>query len=313
LSFRITNDRESNSTVHTEIEREGSTFLSLRHLNAGATGEDEIMLDHEGGGTFELTFTGGPAAFEFEIALELQDDAGSGGDAGDDFDTGVEIASGQEVVGSVGGGDGVDVYLLELPEGGPLLTVDFEVPRDASTNMHFEVNLEGSAIDSQRHNSPASSGTLSELFTAEDGGTLEIVVTAASGGAARSDYLFTATLDDQADAGGAGDAGDGRGDAREIDTGEELTALMGGRDSADWYTFSAPGAAVTITLESDIENEGNMHFRVEDDSGSNVAESRHISPGSTEVLEFEAEAGAEYRIEANPAGGAVITYTWTID
>src|SRR5690606_8854806 len=112
-------------------------------------GEFEFILDHQGGAPFELTFSEGPAAYTFELELTLQDDAGQGGDAGDDFASAFDIESGGGVEGRIGGQDSADIYLLEL-QPGTELQFDLEVLRESERRPYITVMLEGDTIYSGR-------------------------------------------------------------------------------------------------------------------------------------------------------------------
>lgn len=300
MTLRVANARESERRVFVELFSEGSTFASNR-IDPGADGEFEIVLGHAGGAPFELMFSEGPAAFEFIVELAVQDDAGQGVDAGDDFASGLTIESGASVDGRLGGADGGDVFLLDLPAGHEFV-LDAEVTRDSERRAFFQVVLDGETIFSERVNPGASTST-SVLFGSETDGVLEIFVT--EGGAF---YSFTAAAVDQADGGQEGDAGDSLADAREAPIGEELSGEVGQDDAADWYLFDAPGEAVDVDVAISAESDRRVFVQIQNADGSNVVAQR-VEPGTQTTFSFEAEPDTEHRIQVSEGRGS---YTFEI-
>jgi hypothetical protein len=129
----------------------------------------------------------------------------------------------------------------------------------------------------------------STVLSGEDSGVIEVIMTRGA-----ADYSFTVTLAEQSDGGQGGDAGDARGDAREIATTGPLTGQLGDRDPADWYVFPAPGPGVEIVVANDIDSPGALDVVIEDSSASRQASTTRIGAGTEETLVFEAEPGEDY-------------------
>ncbi|MFP3905728.1 MAG: DUF6777 domain-containing protein, partial [Acidimicrobiales bacterium] len=289
MFLRVDNDDDSVRRVHTQLSADGSRYASFR-TNPGDSNEERIVLDHDGGTTFELVFTEGPAAYTFEIEMEVQDDAGQGGDAGGEFDTAFEIQSGDTIEGMLGGEDGRDGYLLELPEGGAVFTLDLENDRESDRRVRLQVHLDGDRIHSGRTN-PASDDSLTHVFGAEQSGFIEIYVD--EGGA---NYHFTPELTPQADGGQEGDAPGELADAREVEVGEELNGRIGNQDGTDFYTFAHPGTPGTLSVENSAESGRRFRVELQNADGSRVGGGR-VNPGASDEFTFdEDEEGAMYRL-----------------
>ncbi len=288
MTVRVENRRDSESTVDVSVESRGSTFASTNRISQGATWEETIVLDHQGGGEFEVIFSRGPAAYDFEVELDVQRDAGQEGDAGDAFDTGRQIASGDQVEGLLGGQDTTDVFLLDVVPGAEL-RLRAENLRGSSGNLDITVRLADSTLFSTSRLGAAGTYEEGILLSGEDSGVVEVIM---SRGA--SNYVFTAEMVEQQDAGEPGDAGNARGDTREIATGVELSGQVGNRDPADWYVFEAPGPGVEVVVRNDIDSPGSLDATIEDDSASTQASTTRMSAGTEETLVFEAEPGEEY-------------------
>ncbi len=303
LTVRVANDGDSVRRVRAQVDSGSSSYIN-QSIQPGDVMEERVVLDHEGGGPFEIRFSEGPAAYTFEISLDLQDDAGQGGDAGDSFETAFEISSGDAVEGLLGGDDNTDMYLLELEEGsGGLLTIEFENDRDSTRRAQLVVEFEGSTISSSR-TQPNAEQTVSHLFDGEQSGFVEITVNEGP-----ADYRFTVTLEPQDDAGLGGDAPDSLADAWEVPVGEELTGQVGNDDSGDYYLFTHPGTDLVISFTVSAESDRRVRIEISDPAGSRVGGGR-INPGASEEFTVGPDQqGSTYRIRIDEGRG---DYTFSI-
>ena len=78
LTLTVDNQRDSVGRIGVAVIESG-TQLEFFRVPAGGTDEFSWTIDDDGGAPFEIVFTEGPAAFEFTVASELQNDAGQGG------------------------------------------------------------------------------------------------------------------------------------------------------------------------------------------------------------------------------------------
>ena len=303
VTLRVENDRESDSNVTAELRSEGDRIMRHRRMSPGAMEEERYVLGHDDGREFELLFDGGPAVYDFAIEVEVQQDAGQEGSAGDDASTAFEIEAGQQVEGLIGDEDEMDVYLLNA-EPGTELQFDGEVAGDAESSMRFEVLYENDRIDRDRRVGDGDTVSYSHLFSGDDDGEIRVEVSGGDG-----DYSFAVNFEEQSDAGEPGDAGDQRADAREVPTAEELTGDVGDDDEEDWYQFEAPSEDVEIVVTSEDGSDGSVTFEAYDSSGDRSGRLRRLSSGVTDSFSFEAEEGDEMHLAVT---GGRATYTFEI-
>lgn len=287
MTVRVVNQRDSVRQVRTSVVSSGESYVSFRTA-PGAEETGRIVLDHAGGGPFELLFDEGPAEYTFVVEVEVQSDAGQGVDAGDTFETALEITNGQQVEGLIADRDQADRYLLDL-EPGTVLRFSGEVDRSSTRQARFSVSLTGESLYSTRIN-PGGEDSATVLLSGEDAGIVEILVDEGP-----ADYRFTVEFIPQQDGGADGDAGNSLSDARPIETGVELTGEVGERDPADWFVFEVPAETFTLTVSVTADSTRQVRASVQDEAGSSVGGGR-VNPGASGTFELEGEPGAEYRL-----------------
>lgn len=287
MTLDVANVAESERAVFVTFESEGEQFAAFR-VQPGSDESETIILDDTGGATFELIFTEGPAEFTFEVGLEIQDDAGEGGDAGAEFSSAFGIDAGQEVAAMLGGEDDTDHFTVEVDPGTELV-VDAAVDRSSERAVFLTVMLDGDQLFAERVQ-PGSDTSLGMLLADTDEGTLEVIATEGP-----ADYTFTVSFGEQSEGGEDGDAPGELSDARSIDISSSLEGNVGDRDSADYYTFTAPGPTFQVTGSSDSSSERGYSITVEDASGSRAAFFR-VQPGSEASETIEVDAGSEVRL-----------------
>lgn len=300
MTLDVANVAESEGAVFVTFESEGEQFAAYR-VQPGAEEAETIILDDTGGSTFDLIFTEGPAEFTFEVGLEIQDDAGGGGDAGAEFASAFGIEAGQEVAAMLGGEDDTDHFTVEV-EPGTELTVDTAVDRSSESAVFMTVMLDGDSLFAERVQ-PGAEAELSMLLADTDEGTLEIIATEGP-----ADYTFTVGFGEQSEGGEDGDAPGELSGARSIEISSALEGNVGDRDDADYFTFTAPGPTFSVTGAAASSSDSNYALTLEDASGGRVAFFR-VEPGAENTETVEVEAGSEVRliVEEGPA-----SYTITI-
>lgn len=295
MTLTVENEEDSQRGVFATFEADGQRYAAFRTA-PGSSESETVILDDQGATEFELVFTEGPAAFKFEVALETQDDAGGGGDAGSDFDSAFAIDSGQSVSARLGGDDSTDHYTLEI-QPGTEFTFEASTERSSERGAFFTVEFEGDRLFAERVN-PGSDTSVSLLLSDTDEGTLEIIVT--EGPAV---YSFTAGFDELTEGGSTGDAPGELASARSVDASAAVEGKVGGRDEADYYVFTAPAASVTVTATADPGNERGVAVTLEDESGSRLAFFR-AQPGSEASETVEVAAGSEVRMIVGEGPGS---------
>ena len=294
MTLEVANVAESERAVYVTFESAGTQFAGFR-VQPGAEQAETIILDDTGEATFDLIFTEGPAEFTFGVGLEIQDDAGQGGDAGAEFASAFDIDAGQEVAAMLGGEDDTDHFTVDI-EPGTELTVDAAVDRGSERAVYMTVMLDGDRLFAERVQ-PGADTQLSMLLADTDTGTLEVIATEGA-----ADYTFTVDFGAQSEGGEDGDAPGELADARSIDISSALQGKVGDRDSADYFTFTAPGPTFSVTGASDSSSERNYSLTVQDASGGRVAFFR-VQPGAENTETIEVEPGSEVRliVEEGPA------------
>ncbi len=287
MTVRVSNTAPSQRPVFADFQSAGDQFAGFR-VQPGADESEVVILDEAGDAGFDLIFTEGPAEFTFEVALEVQNDAGQGGDAGAEFSSAFEVGAGSEVAGLLGGEDSTDHYTVEL-EAGSELSLDASVERESERAVLFTLQLNGDQLFSERVQ-PGGSTSMELLLADTDEGTLEVIATEGA-----ADYLFTVEFDEGSEGGEAGDAPGELANARSVTLTSPITGKVGGRDEGDLFTFDAPAASITITASADASSERAYSVTIQDASGSQVAFFR-VPPGSEASETVEVAAGSQVRL-----------------
>ncbi|HUW01185.1 MAG TPA: DUF6777 domain-containing protein [Acidimicrobiales bacterium] len=288
LTLTAANQRESIGSVRFLLTKSGDRFSDLS-LAPGADDSDVIVISADGGGPFELSVTGGPAAFSFTVGLGSQNDAGSGKDAGADLAASLTIDPGS-FSGETGGIDTADVYEVALVPGS---NASFSLAngRESEGTVRMIASLEGDRLFDVSV-SPGGSEDGSTLLSGTDEGTVLIEITTGSN---RTFYDVEATFTKQTDTDADGDAGDDLASATTVGNPSTVAGEVGERDVGDFYLF-APPAAATIEMSSASTSTGTMRVIVTDASGARMADFS-LAPGATDRAEFVGVPGQQFRLE----------------
>lgn len=287
ITVTVANRQTSNSQIRVGLSSSGSRHLNFV-LRAGDSTEEKVVLDHSTAGEFEIFFEEGPAAFSFQVDIETQDDAGQGGDAGDDSASAFEIRPGS-YDGLLAGLDTEDRYLVELVPGAEF-GLSVAVPRESRSRVEVLIRHEGDQLLNEYVN-PGGSGEWKYLFSGDHRGFVEIRLREGP-----ADYSFAVTMTPQTDGGADGDAGNTLADAREVAVGEELTGQVGQGDAADFYTFAHPGTAGTIQVENSVTARSRVEVILQDPTGSGVG-SVYVNAGAVGEIAFGPDQeGSVYRL-----------------
>ncbi|HEX8683106.1 MAG TPA: hypothetical protein VF707_12380 [Ardenticatenaceae bacterium] len=239
----------------------------------------------------------GSGAYTLDIGFTGQDDAGSGGDVGDDAESAFEIDLGEHT-GLLGGDDGYDAYTFELPTGGGILDVTAE---PGEGDIHFVVyDADGNYVTEAAGEAGDEAATARHVLAGEQGGAWSIIF---DGDGA---YTFSIAFEDQDDAGSGGDAPDTQEEAVPFNVDEEVTGFIGGADGYDVFATESSAGAYTLTLTTDGEEP--IHIVISDADGNYVTE------GTTEEgeLELPIEATTDGFAIQLDGGGEGAAYTFTV-
>jgi hypothetical protein len=167
----------------------------------------------------------------------IQDDAGSGADAGDGPGAALPVALDKAYDGLLEDTDLEDWYVLTAP-GGAMLTVTFEADLQSEG---LSVALLSAERDRLAHSADLTAGRAEELrylLSASTGGDVMLQVTGTGA------YAFEISAPLQDDAFSGEDAGDTYSAAVELGAQESLEGLLGGSDISDWYSVELAGGSV---------------------------------------------------------------------
>ncbi|NLD71349.1 MAG: hypothetical protein GX649_01375 [Chloroflexi bacterium] len=250
----------------------------------------------EAAGEYALGVSG-TGAYTVTISSAGQNDAGSGGDAGEEIYDAVEVEVGETLQGLQGDTDYADWYTFEVP-GGSVLTVT--VTPDRGTD-----GLGASLLDPDESELWADYGlrggreaTGSAIIGPADGGAHYLYLFSGSGS-----YTFVVDVTSQDDAGSGGDAGDESLDAVEIEVGQEYAGIQGGSDRTDWYVLTIEdGETVTITL-APARGDQNLYLSVYDADENEIETVWSIGGGREGSVTIDGAAAGEYYVEVGGGQG----------
>lgn len=222
----------------------------------------------------------GQADFELLVSAEAQNDADSGGDAGDgDNATNIDPATG--LTGQFGGADDEDAYRLRIPSG-DLMEVTLTNGADNNDPIDFSVQTTNGSYWSSDPILPGNSATL--IVGEMDEYFANIII---NGEASGGTYTLDAVAVGQDDAGSGSDAPDLPSDALATSFGTTVSGMSIAGD-VDCYgvTLSADGAIV-IDLRSPSDQPFESSARVELYTASgDYKNADTVSYGATTTLEF---------------------------
>jgi hypothetical protein len=286
LVLEVSNDRASVGSLTVELRTAGERITFVR-VQAGGSEVFPLTLSHDAGGQYEVIVSGGPGAFEFIVQASAQDDAGTGRDAGDEFNTALEISGGQLITGHLAGLDLGDAFLLDLVDA-PMLVLSASAERGSQRSPAFELQHLGESLDFFRVN-PAAEHTVELLFGNEDD-VLELYVTEGP-----AEYTFTAELTPQQDGAQDGDAPGDLPNARALESIESFTGQVGDRDEADYFLFDAPADQFSVKVDVTTTSVRALGVAVLGPDGVRIDFFR-VQPGATGSVDLEGIQGETFRL-----------------
>ncbi|MBD3370201.1 hypothetical protein GF402_07560 [Candidatus Fermentibacteria bacterium] len=196
------------------------------------TEELNYMTSSDSGGDFYLhVWPGSPGSYSIELSKRMQDDGGTGADAGGRAPEAAEVALGDTIQGAVGDIDESDWYVFEVPSG-DLLEVEFTPGNDAE-NINVQVlDPEQRELWTEWDVAPGVTKTETFAMSCSSGGPYYVQAWQGSKGS----YALEVSASAQDDAGVGTDAGDRAVDAAAVQPGEELSGFLGDFDEDDWYS-----------------------------------------------------------------------------
>lgn len=245
-------DGQSPQGLSVILYDKNQSFLKSINLAPGETGMLGYQFGLPNGGHVVWEMSGN-ALFSLTGSAIEQADAGSKGDAGDDFGQAVNAKLGT-LAGSLGDADMTDYFSLDVPKKGGTLTVDAKTNGDVQLQLFDETQ-------NYLNNASASSNTpvsLNRILNSEQGGRWFVRVDGTGS------YDLTLDFTAQSDGTSAGDAPDEIDRAVKVEVGT-ITGMLGGDDRGDIFSVEVPQTGFAYTLTASTE-QGSLTVQTLDNS-----------------------------------------------
>ena len=258
-----------------------------------STGREKILEYVAGKGEHYLLFKRSSVygEYAFNIEIENQNDAGSGGDAGDDFSTASLIQEGS-LTGFLLARDSSDWYGLSVFKGQIVnLAITAAPGLDVSLallNSNSNIVAYATAPEGQEKKLDYCANTTDFWF-------IRINRNSGSG-----QYTLKIQLQNQNDAGSGGDAGEIVEEAISIQQGT-IDGFLKNSDDEDWYYFS-PSIDDTIILNVDVPEDARFTMSLKDFDGQTLKTSSN-STGQDQHIEFSTRSGRGNYVRINRTEG----------
>lgn len=275
----------------TEVVRGGKSTTLTRLLSADDPTVYVVVVDGEG-------------AYTLRVASGAQDDAGSGGDAGNSENDATPIETNTEYEGLLGNTDSDDYYRFEVPAG-VVLAIDATAAPGSQEGIRLVLFQNGSYVDESEQIRPGESGSIRRILNDEQGG--DYVLNVRGDGA----YQFTVAFENQSDGGAEGDAGDSSQQAVVVAADEQLAGRLGNDDSIDTYRLENLPAGATVSIEIALADEpedaslslvlfnGNESYLTEAETiyaGGSTSLEHLYQEGGTLFLEFRGQGSYQFQV-----------------
>ncbi|MBS3753682.1 MAG: hypothetical protein KGY46_09890, partial [Anaerolineales bacterium] len=133
LNVKFTAGEDAESMNVQLLEPDQNMIWQERNMGPTVAQSTRQVMSSSSGGTYYIVVSGGYGEYTIELAAESQDDAGSGGDAGDRVADALQVEIGeQSFSGEVADFDAEDWYAFEVPDG-HVLNVKFTAGEDAES------------------------------------------------------------------------------------------------------------------------------------------------------------------------------------
>jgi hypothetical protein len=294
LNLDFTPGNESENLKVALRNFEGREEWNAGETTSGVIKSTRMMMNNTSGGIYYAVVYSGIGPYQLDLFVELQNDGGSGADAGDSITKALPIKQGHSYLGELGGFDENDWYRFDIPAG-HILNLAF-TPKQSAESMKFSLrSFERSEIWYSGVVPPGEKKPKRVMMNNSSGGTYYLEASYGSG-----QYEFEIFTESQNDAGFQTDAGDKISEALKVETGRAYSGELGGYDDKDWYRFDIlPGSVLKIALTTYEEGEL-VKFSFRDAKRDTIWHIEDTSPGHTESTRVVVNnsAGGTYFLEA---------------
>ena len=278
---------------------EGNELWNSGELSSGAVKSTRMLMNNLSGGIYYAVVYAGIGPYKLDLSIEMQNDAGSGTDAGDKITKAIALEPGSSFLGEMGAFDEEDWYRFDIPAG-HILKLSFS-PDAGSEAMKFSLrSFERSEV------------WYSGVVPAGETRSKRVMMNNASGGTyylqayyGRGHYGFGIFIENQNDAASGTDAGDKIAEAYKIIPGRSYTGELGGYDESDWYRFDIPAGSVLEMALSNYKESTPISFSFRNVDGVVVWRLDDMAPGdkNTTRMLVSNTTGGIYFLEASDGSG----------
>ncbi|MGM0401379.1 MAG: hypothetical protein ACQEQT_08785 [Chloroflexota bacterium] len=256
------------------------------------------MMSSSSGGMYYIRISEGHGEYTIELAAESQDDAGSGGDAGDKVADALEVEVDQTFSGEKGDFDQEDWYTFEVADG-QAVSVDFTPGEDAESMNVQLLDSDQDRVWRELGVSPTVTKSTRQLMSSSSGGMYYIQVSEGYG-----EYAIELAAESQDDAGSGGDAGDKVADALEVDAGQSFSGEIGEFDQEDWYTFEVTDGQVLSVDFTPGEDAEPMNVQLLNSDQDRVWRELGVDPTVTKSVERTEDVDGTYYVQVSEGNGS---------
>lgn len=227
--------------------------------------------------TFYVTITGGSAgSYTIQPEVTMQNDAGSGRDAGGSAVSALELESDEEVTGLLGDLDQSDWYVFDL-EAGSILDISM-APGNEAENINAA--LYGTDLETEWQEwdvNPGVTRSYTLQLGQDDAGRYYAEVSIGGYGT----YTLNVETSSQNDAGSGGDAGDRPVTALPADTLDVIQGRVAGYDEDDFYSIELEENEPFSFAFTPDDDAGQLNVQVLDPEQNGIWQEWSVSAGVT--------------------------------
>jgi hypothetical protein len=242
----------------------------------------------------------GEGEYSLRVDATAQNDAESGGDAGNSPDNPTPIEVNTSYTGQLGNRNTEDYYAFNVA-GGTVVQVDLSLLAvEGRGQISAVLYHDGSYLEETEAIRAGKSGTLARILSGEEGGDYVLRVRG------EGVYQFTVNSQSHQDGGSEGDAGAEAEAAVKIGPDADLRGVVGDDDGEDFYLLEdvPAGATVFITVTLDAEPKGtSLVLTLYDEEESYLTESDRVDTGASTTLEYTFERGGPLYLRFRGSGG----------
>ncbi len=290
--------KTSDGNVKLTVYDEGKNYVgeTTAEQNKPTAGTFQHVLAATQGGRWFVQLRG-EGTYTISVAFTAQNDAGSGKDAGADFDTALAVKPGS-YTGLLGDSDSDDVYSLDLPKTGSMVTITLR-----TTNGNLKATLfdesQNFVNEIASDKTKTSASMLTTMLAFNQGGKWYVHL--------RGDgtYSVGVAYTPQNDAGSGKDAGDSKETALTVSS-ATFTGAIGYADARDYFKIrAAQGRKINVKYSGNQDELKITLF----DLNENFIKDASVKSGAAVDLVEDSGATDDYFLDVTGGTGS---YTITL-